>query len=649
MMRFKVAILIVCAAILSCESSDSGNENLYNDPILTMDGYGVVNGGSVTAYSWIGGEKGRQVGNGVTEDDGYYEFDIEAANQPIYLEIRGGQYIEKSYGLTVELEDDHKFCAVVYCYDYDRTLMITEWTTLAAGLAEYYVFNQDMSAKSAIAVANNEISDLVGFNILETYPLDISDEVNQTDILTSEHQYGFYSAALSSWTAQISEHNGLTAHTVYNSIALVQLMYADIVFDGNLNGFGAVSDGIIIASTLSMGTYRFSAEKYRQMIGYHILKVAGAAYNQTGLDIDDLMDAAQQYSQKTGALFDYQDPLPVDANGPEIIQTEPEGQYYAETVYYPFRIYDPVGIESLSVDFDGDALDVDVPVETEAIVTVKIRTLWYGDGAHTLTIVAQDKLGNESVYDLSFYINNTGILLNLTSDTLTNNPDYILTGTYKETVGGKLKSITVDGDDAEVDTCTNTWSYKARLSNGHNDLKVIGIDDLGNSTSVNYDILMDGAAPYATSTKHSAARFWFHGSNEERELRDKNQTYPILFQDHNISLGSTQISKAALYPAKIPFFAFTCEDPHNFSAFTAPEDLKVTLTYKVNDIEKSDRVLYPLDDGSNEYLIPLVMEYMHEDFLFCTQDDLHTFSVSVEDKAGNTFEKIFTFKAFLDL
>ncbi|MCP4747034.1 MAG: hypothetical protein GY874_12980 [Desulfobacteraceae bacterium] len=613
-----------------------------------MEGYGVdavICNGTVTVYSWKDGTQGALIGTGKTNNHGFYSLDLKVPKQPVLLKIQGGYYIEEASGRKVSLEGDQALYAVAYYPGEDLEIMITPWTTVAAGLAKYYV--KKMGAENAITAATSALTGLIGVNVLETYPINITDPAGISSNLSDGHLYGFFTAALSSWTAQISEHNGLTAHTVYNSIALGQLMYNDIAYDGALNGYGITPSGFV--GHFYMGSYALNAGNYRQMIGHHILKAADADYNQTGLEIVDLLDPAYIYSQRINALFDHEDPLPLDAQGPKAYQTEALGKYYSGKIRYPFKIKDPVGIESLSVDFDGDALDVDAPVETEAIVTVAIDTADYEDGVHTLTIVAEDKLGNESETKLSIKLNNTGILLNYTSAALTNKSPYILTGTYEETVGGDIQSLTVNGHDAAVNTSTCTWSYVAGLGHGYNDFEITATDDINNETTLEIEVVLDQiSATIDTSAGHSEATFLYSDEAEEISwLEDKNIYYPVVFSFYNINLGSTSVTESALDGQKIPYFSFDPYDPPDNGSFTADEDLKVTLTYKINNIEKSSRTLYPISE-SNQYIIPMVLEYMHDDFASCSVDDIHTFVVTVTDEAGNKAVKSLTFKAFVN-
>ncbi|MCP4749065.1 MAG: hypothetical protein GY874_23465, partial [Desulfobacteraceae bacterium] len=408
-MNYKFAIVVFCFLIAACGGGGGGDNDAEIRPVHTVDGYGVdaaICNGTVTAYSWKNGSKEAQLGQGETDEYGYYALSVQTPDQPILLEIQGGYYIEDVSQRKVSLEDGQGLYAVINYSGKDQAVMITPLTTLAAGLAEYYVNNESLAAKDAVTAANSAIVDLYGIDIIKTLPLDITDQANLSGNLTDGHLYGFYLAAFSSWTAQISDENGLNAHTVYNSIGLAQKIYADIRYDGMLNGSGFLPNGK--TGTLSLGNYFLTAANYRQMIGHHTIQAAGADYNETGLATEDLIEAAYSYSQKTGDLFDNISALPLDAKGPVIEVTEPaEGQAADGTLTYIFRIIDSIGVKSATATIDGKSVPLAAPKGTDSTVTLEINAFDYDDSSHALIITAEDELGNKTTIELTFTLANT--------------------------------------------------------------------------------------------------------------------------------------------------------------------------------------------------------------------------------------------------
>ena len=122
---------------------------------------------------------------------------------------------------------------------------------------------------------------------------------------------------------------------------------------------------------------------------------------------------------------------------------------------------------------------------------------------------------------------------------------------------------------------------------------------------------------------------------------------PLYFNYYNISLNGIVINELELFQAEIPFFKFMLNDPHDSGVSTPVEDMTVTMIYKFNTEVVTEIQLSPIEDSDNEFIIPLVTEYLG-DFYNCTDEDIHTITVETQDAAGNSTTKIFSFKAYVD-
>ena len=306
-----------------CNNQD-GSDLPPERPIFSANGYGVdavITGATIEVFSWANGTKGEKLGQGTTDAAGYYAIGLQAPNQPVLLELSDGRYIEEASGKQVSLLADQRLYALTYYSGAELTVMVTPITTLAAGLAQYLADIEDYNAENAITFAVSAITGIFDVNCLETYPINITDQTSHTNELTDGHLYGFYAAAISSWTTAICETNGRPIHTTYNSIYLSQLMYNDIVHDGALDGIGTNLQGEEIP--LYMGSVALDAQVYRQMIGHHLIVAADFEYNITGLGVADIIDQARVFSQRTNAIFANIPPLALDNEGPQVFQTEP--------------------------------------------------------------------------------------------------------------------------------------------------------------------------------------------------------------------------------------------------------------------------------------------------------------------------------------
>ena len=392
-----------------------GDKDLPSErPDVDLYGYAAdaaIEGGTVTAYSWKKGTKGFNFGSTETDENGYYEVPIKAESQPILLELTGGRYTEEASNRQITLDNDDVMFAVINYDGSEHEVMITPYTTLAKGLAEYYV-SEGSGVEKAINDAMDEIIKVTDFNITEEYPINITMNKNESDYLSEGHAYGFLCAALSSWSAEISEENKSDIHSVFTGIYLTQLMYRDVVYDGSLNGYGIDSNNR--PGNLLAGSIALDPQTYRLKIGQHIIKSAGAEYNRTGLTVFDVLEYAHDFSQKTSKLFDDADPLPLDDKGPTVIWTEPEDRLYRKTADYSFSIEDFVGTKSIAVSISGDPLATQfVTGSTAQDITVTINTEQYADGYHEVQVVASDMLGNVSSNKQEIYIDNSSTHLNL--------------------------------------------------------------------------------------------------------------------------------------------------------------------------------------------------------------------------------------------
>ena len=650
MLRWKALTVIFLTLLIGC--GGGGDSDVAPErPIGTADGYGVdavVANASVAAYSWKNGVKGSLLGNAVTDEYGYYNMTIQAPAQPVLLELSGGYYIEEASDQRVNLSADQKMYAVTNYGGGDLNIMITPFTTIAAGLAQYYAEEQGENAPNAITLATSEITGITVFNIMTEYPINITYDTNHTTEMTDGHMYGFYAAAFSSWTAEISEENGTRPHNPYTSINITDLMYRDVLYDGVLNGHGITGNGR--PGRLSMGVVELNAETYRLKIAQHVIIAAAADYNRSGLTTDDVLEHAHTFSQRVNALYGFESPLPLDAEGPRVYQLEPLGRYYRGEIDYAFRIVDIVGINSMSVSMDGNPLECQTPTGTTADLTVHIDTGQYTDGEHHIEVVSTDLLQNESTHTITLFTNNTGVLINIDSDLSLNRHAAIeVAGSY-ELTGTTIDSITVNGDPALISQNDQRFSYLLYLDEGYNDVSVVGTDTIGNQTEVTATIPVDYTWPeIITNDDHGYHRFYLlDGSGGNFTLHDENTGYPLYFDYYNTSLNNLPLDHVELLSAEIPFFTLIVNDPEGEGVFTIDENMTVEMRYVLHGQEVSQRALYPVEDTTNKYFIPLVTEYLTDQFLQTDVDDIHTINVRAFDEAGNSIAKILTFKAFID-
>lgn len=640
-----IVISLVSFILFACGGGgDDGDDNNGIAPVrpsATISGHDVdalIVGASISVYSWQNGTVGDLLGTATTDEEGYYSLEIQAADQPVLLVSEGGYYVEEASNVTVNIKTSQKLYAVTHFQSgKPLNVMVTPYTTLAYGLTQHYL-EEGENAENAITKGLSAMTGLLDVNVLEDKPLNITDPSNASAILSDGLLYGFYTAALSSWTKEISEENGVNPHTHYTSIQLTQLMYEDVVADGSLDGLGA--DG----QPISMGTTLLSAEVYRQKIGLHLINAASADYNESGLTVEDILGSAEVFSQRVNGIFP-SDPLPLDNTPPKVYQIEAAGQIFAGTVDYEFEVEDIVGIETIEVSISGKSLGSYEPNES-GVVSVVINTNMLEDGEHTISIVSTDTLGNFGTSEQTILINNTGVIASLTSKTLTNIATYKASGEYVEN-STEIASILVNDTEAAIDTVNGAWTADIELIPGANEIIVVAIDDLGNEQETSAIVDYDSRAPKVTSGTHSIANFLTGDQIIQKYLSDSNKLDdPISIDAYNTALNGMQINEETLNAASIPFFKFSVQDPDDNGVSSDLSEISVYMNYSIGSEEKVTSK--KLESAEGVFIIPFAEETLHKDWDQASENDVHFINIEIADKAGNVTDQEYSFKTHFE-
>src|SRR5690606_30187654 len=221
-------------------------------------------------------------GTGRTDTNGKYSVEMDSVpSQPVRLVASYGTYKEEATNRIIELvEGDHLYGYVNYTQGGSITTSITIYTGIAAGYAEY-LMGLGVPAQKAIDDANISVSQMIGVDIVNVTPVDITDADNAKSSLDNSLRYSFFTAASSPFTAWISRENGRPEHEFYNSIKFAALAYEDIAHDGFLNGQSA-------KGTVSMGVVAFDENTYRHALAQNMLIIADSPNNRSGMKPADL-------------------------------------------------------------------------------------------------------------------------------------------------------------------------------------------------------------------------------------------------------------------------------------------------------------------------------------------------------------------------
>ena len=198
----------------------------------------AVQNGRIAVYALNRDGKGALLGTAPIDAQGHFSLDLRIPSQPVLIELSGGEYLEAASGVTVNDGEGQVLRSVAnYQSGHILSVMVTPLTHLAAALAEYRI-SQGADPAVAVDTALSTMLDVFGISVTDVIPHSISDPNGGTTQLSDPYIYGFFLAALSSFTEWVSLQNNVPVHSVYNSMSLSQVMYNDIRSDGRLDGRG---------------------------------------------------------------------------------------------------------------------------------------------------------------------------------------------------------------------------------------------------------------------------------------------------------------------------------------------------------------------------------------------------------------------------
>lgn len=594
-----------------------------------------IQNGQVAIYAFGRSGKGERLGGGVTDARGFYSIELRAPSQPVLIEVSGGRYVEEASGVVVDVGEGQVLRAVAhYVSGQPLSLMVTPLTQLAAGLAEYQI-TRGIESGAAVDAALASMNSLFGLAVSDVLPRNISAAGGTTDQLSAPYSYGFFLAALSSFTQWASQQNNVPAHTVYTSVSLAQVMYNDIRSDGLLDGRGRnkAGDG---TTNLALGNVALNQDVYRIAVAQHLLAISAGPQNKTGLTRSDLRDEARSLATSAHAVFGGKVPAATSAFGPVIVPKLAPGSAFNGVYNFEVVIGSVLGAETVRFDVNGTAVGDAVDPAHPAVA---IDTRGYADGEYTIGVAATDFLGYGSYQQFKYRFDN--IFVNVTSATATNQTPFVLTGNYGDN-GYGLKSLTVQGQ-AITPNPDKTWSAQVQLTLGRNHIPVVIATQSGpteqSDVIVDYDV---GVPLINTGVGHGNACFANGGACTAQALADRNDGAPVVIATDHADLAGVAVTRVALGSNNIPYFAFAANDPLSSGVGTAPEELRVRMQYEKNgQVVTPWRALTPVD---GQYLLPLATELLGDTWLRSAPGDTQALRVDVTDKAGNSASTLFTFK-----
>ncbi len=647
-------ILMVSLSLIGCGSNSGGGPK--HRPAATIKGFAVdaqIVGGTVSVFGFKNGVKGDLLGSAITDEQGFYRIDLAAPDQHILIEVKGGSYTEEASGVGVTLKESQFMRAVTfYRSGTSVDLMITPFTHIAAGLVAYKV-GQGVPVQTAVTEASTAISTLLGIDILSTVPLNITDPNNTNITMTDGLAYGFWAAGLSAWTAEASLQNGSEPHEIWTSIAFSQVMYRDISEDGLLDGKGkkTFNDSPV---DLAVGLVALDANTYRSELAQKMMFMVGSEVNRTGIRVEQALTQAEHLALMTHELFGGLAPVPLDSEGPIISPAEAEGLYHNETFDFKVLVSDAVGLKTVIFDIDGTPIG---QAANPSLPSFPINTTLYEDGEYRIGVKAIDNLDNESYQSFLIRFANNGSLVNLLSSNWVNQTPAVMSGNYIDNGTGIL-GIKANGISADVDTELRTWTVEVPLTppiEGQEAAFVTTVsleitDGLGVKNTELISMTMDTFKPkFDPVPQYSNATFVIGESTFTEKLSFADESgIPIRIETDKISLNGTPILEGPLTRANIPYILLHVKDVNVNDVFTPEDEITAEIQYSLDgSVLSSWHTLNPVITGNNDYrfIVPLVSEGLHEDWHQSTPENEHFIEVKIKDKAGNTNDFPFKFKA----
>ena len=601
----------------------------------------VITNGTLRVFALEDGIKGELLAETTTDGKGDFSIDDFASkDRPIVIEISDGRYTEEASGVSVELIPGQVMRAYLYYREGTAIdVQVTPLTHLSSCLADYKV-SKGININNAITEATSVFSGMIGVDILGTKPLDITDPTNANFELTDGLRYGTVLAAISSLTADISETNGVTPHRFNqnSSIYATQVLCQDISSDGIFNGQGFINNTNSVGQ-LALGSVPIDVDFLRTRVAQHILNIMSSDRNATNLPVGDFVLYANGIAGSTDAVFGGVATTPVDQEGPVVTANLSPDSFLKGLVDLDFTVSDPIGVDTVQFLVNG------APHSAGQVIAprMSLNTTGFTDGQITVTVVATDMLNNETRMDFNYVVDNSSPTVSLTSPTLTNSQSYTASGTYQEE-GASVASITVNGTEAAIDTANRTWSATVSLVSGQNTLELEVVDSAGNTGSFESRVDVDLISP-VIAVNDTPVRFTsFQGQLNLCDFGQLNRSSasdnPICISTDNVSLNGIPIN-SGLAGLGFAVISFNPVDPQGAGVFTQFSDLTVEYKYLLNNEEKIPWVAVPPPPVgllSFTYYLPMVTEYLGQDWFKVTPNDLHRIIIRVTDKAGNSSE-----------
>ncbi|MEK6749554.1 MAG: Ig-like domain-containing protein [Pseudomonadota bacterium] len=444
--------------------------------------------GHATAYTFVGGVPGGQVGACTTDDQGACTIRVLTDKQFLYIALNEGGYFEPATQLDAPLSTNEILTSVIEYAGQDAQVVVTPFTHLGAGLLKNGVDNGGSVAASYAQTAA-DLTSIYGFDVFTTVPAN-PNALNISNVpLSNAARYALLLAGLSEWTSKIRPVSTAAPDVKYTSVNAAQMFYQDAVTDGLLNG--VTLDEQKNPWSLTLGDQALDANTYRYQLANNALTYVMRNYTLSAPAMQTVLQNVQIWATSAHAKFDGFTAIPIAAQAPSI----------------------SVLTSTTTTTLTNYSLRVRVTPGTITVGGVRLGTVtataganaheWTGtvrltqQGKNTIAIRALDIAGNELLaQNADFFLDSVGPNLRMVSPGSTRLNPYTLIIEAVDGEGGNVAGVTVDGV-AAMATATNQWSYTPprASADGERLFSIKAQDELANTSTQQFSVKLDTVSP----------------------------------------------------------------------------------------------------------------------------------------------------------
>lgn len=553
--------------------------------------------------------------------------------------LTGGSYTEEMTGTDVSLIGGTHWLKSSFIHEVgdEIDIVITPESTIATELAHcYFDAGVEQNFESAVISAFIEVGQLFGYNPKDTYVTDLTDiesfggEVNNPSVRS-----GLVHAGRSALAVMINEENGREGHDLFSSQDLTQKYFTDVRYDCLLDGKTIDENGATI--DLYLGSYQITAGTYRDQLAIGMLMFINSQKNLSGFNSQDILHLAEGIASYNGSTFN-QSPVVIDAGAPVLSTPVLNNQIIAGVFEYEINTEAFAGVDHIEIYIDDILID-DLSGDDNSFT---INASLFDQGEHVVKAVAFDFLGTAAELKRTIVIDNQGAATTFTSDSITNQFNYLLTGVASDTYSDVI-SVKVGNEQATLDT-NGEWQIEVELIPGVNLITVSMLDDQYNQTEQTYTVSLDVDAPLI-SAQFSNGPVWNGSEVVTQNLEYLSISEGLYVSLANSSIGITKVDEDSLSIANVPYLSVGFTDEGEI--FTPTESLSLSYQVFDRDSQITPKISFGSDNGV--YLIPLTKEYLSNLYLNVDTLDQLVINIEVQDLAGNSSTLSKSIPLYVDL